>query len=86
MTRSPRVRRVTAGEARQLAHLSELEGHLAKCDRAIAQQARDDPRAVRVTRLSGVGALTASAVVATVVDPSQFRCGRQVSQVRAASV
>ena len=63
--------------ARQLAHLCELEGHLTECDRAIAQQARDDPRAVRVARLSGVGALTASAVAATVVEPSQFRCGRQ---------
>jgi hypothetical protein len=27
--------------------------------------------------LSGVGVLTASAVAATVVDPQQFRCGRQ---------
>lgn len=65
------------GVARQLEHLHELEAHLAECDRAIAQQARDDPRAVRVARLSGVGALTASAVAATVDDASQFRCGRQ---------
>ena len=28
-------------------------------------------------RLSGVGVLTASAVAATVIDPQQFRCGRQ---------
>jgi transposase len=65
------------GVARQLDHLRELESHLAECDRAIAQQARDVPRAVRVARLSGVGALTASAVAATVVDPGQFCCGRQ---------
>jgi transposase len=65
------------GLARQLAHLRELEVHLAECDREIAQQARDDPRAVRLARLSGVGPLTASAVAATVVDPAQFRCGRQ---------
>jgi transposase len=65
------------GVARQLAHLRELDAHLAACNREIAQQARDDPRAVRVARLSGVGALTASAVAATVVDASQFRCGRQ---------
>jgi len=65
------------GVARQLEHLRELDDHLAECDREIAQQARDDPRALRVARLSGVGALTASAVAATVVDPSQFRCGRQ---------
>jgi len=61
----------------QLDHLRELDAHLAACDRDIAQQARDDPRAQRLTRLSGVGVLTASAVAATVVDPEQFRCGRQ---------
>ena len=65
------------GVARQLEHLRELELHLAECDREIALQARDDPRALRVARLSGVGALTASAVAATVVDAGQFRCGRQ---------
>jgi transposase len=65
------------GVARQLEHLRELDDHLAEGDREIAQQARDDPRAVRITRLSGVGTLTASAVAATVVDASQFRCGRQ---------
>lgn len=65
------------GVGRQLEHLRELNDHLAECDREIAQQARDDPRAVRVARLCGVGALTASAVATTVVDPRQFRCGRQ---------
>lgn len=65
------------GVARQLTPLRELEAHLAECDREIAQQARDDRRAVRVARLCGVGALTASAVAATVVDAGQFRCGRQ---------
>lgn len=65
------------GVARQLEHLRELDAHLAECDREIAQQAHDDPRAVRVARLSGVGPLTASAIAATVVDPAQFRCGRQ---------
>jgi transposase len=65
------------GVARQLTHLRELEAHLAECDREIAQQARDDPRAVRVARLCGVGILTASAVAATFVDAGQFRCGRQ---------
>lgn len=73
-TLPPALRR---GVARQLEHLRELDAHLAECDREIAQQARDDPRALRVARLSGVGALTASAVAATVVDPGQFRCGRQ---------
>ena len=65
------------GVARQLEHLRELDVLLADCDREIAQQAREDPRAQRAARLSGVGVLTASAVAATVVDPHQFRCGRQ---------
>lgn len=65
------------GVTRQLEHLRELEMRLAECDREIAQQAGDDPRAVRLARLCGVGVLTASAVAATVVDARQFRCGRQ---------
>jgi transposase len=63
--------------ARQLAHVRELETHLADCDRDIARDARGDPRAQRLVRLSGIGPLTASALAATVVDPQQFRCGRQ---------
>jgi transposase len=58
-------------------HLCELDVHLTDCDRDIAQHAHDDPRAQRLARLSGVGVLTASAVAHTVIDPQQFRCGRQ---------
>jgi len=63
--------------ARQLTHLRELEAHLADCDREVARDAQADARAQRLARLSGVGALTASALAATVVDAQQFRCGRQ---------
>ena len=63
--------------ARQLTHLRELEVHLTDCDREVARDAQADARAQRLARLSGVGVLTASAVAATVVDPQQFRCGRQ---------
>jgi transposase len=65
------------GVARQLEHLREIDVHLADCNQEIAQDARDDPRAQRVARLSGVGVLTASAIAATVAEPQQFRCGRQ---------
>jgi len=65
------------GVTRQLDHLRELDAHPANCDREIAQQASEDPRAQSVSRLAGVGVLTASALTATVVDPQQFRCGRQ---------
>jgi len=65
------------GLARQLEGLRELNAHLSECDREIAADARDDIRAQRAARLSGVGPLTASAIAATVVDARQFRCGRQ---------
>lgn len=65
------------GVVRQLEHLRELDQRIDECDREIAQDAAADPRARRAARLSGVGVLTASAVAATVVDPQQFRCGRQ---------
>jgi transposase len=55
------------GVARYLEHLCELDAHVAESDREIAQQARDDPRAQRIVRLSGVGVLTASAMSANVV-------------------
>ena len=70
----PALRR---GVARQLEHLRQLDAYIAECDAEIAQDVRDDPRARRVARLCGVGVLTASALAATVVDPAQFRCGRQ---------
>jgi transposase len=50
------------GVARQLDHLRALDQRIAECDREIAQDVRDDPRAQRAARLSGVGVLTASAV------------------------
>jgi transposase len=65
------------GLARALEHLRAIELQLAECDQEIARDVRADPRAQRVQRLAGVGVLTASAVAATVVDPQQFRCGRQ---------
>jgi transposase len=73
-TLPPALRR---GVARQLDHLRELDRRIDDCNREIAQDAAADPRAQRAARLSGVGALTASAVAATVADPQQFRCGRQ---------
>jgi transposase len=73
-TLPPALRR---GVAQQLEHLRELDQQIDECDREIAQDAASDPRARRAARLSGVGVLTASAVAATVIDPQQFRCGRQ---------
>lgn len=65
------------GVARELEHLRCLETLIHECDCEIAQDVRDDGRAQRLLRLSGVGLLTASAISATIADPHQFRCGRQ---------
>lgn len=54
-----------------------LDERIADCDRLIAQHARDNVRAKQAQALLGVGPLTASAVVATVADFSQFRSAAQ---------
>ena len=64
--------------ARQLEHLRELDAQMADMrSRDRAGRRATIARAQRLLRLSGVGVLTASAVAATVADPTQFRCGRQ---------
>jgi transposase len=65
------------GLARQLEHLRALDARLCECDREIALDVRNDARAQRLVRLSGVGMITASAATATVADATHFRCGRQ---------
>jgi transposase len=55
----------------------ELEEHLAWCDERIAEHSRTNEQVRRATTLLGVGALTASAVVATVGDFKQFSNGAQ---------
>ncbi|MGH8463277.1 MAG: IS110 family transposase [Pseudomonas sp.] len=63
----------------QAAHWRQLRERLAECDRHIADQARADPRCVRVQQLTGVGALTADAMVASVGNATEFKNGRQLS-------
>ena len=54
-------------------HLSQLDGHLAACDRSIGTHARDDARAKALAQLQGVGPISASALIAGVGDFSVFR-------------
>lgn len=61
------------------AHWRQLRERLAECDRHIAAQARADQRCVRVQQLTGVGALTADAMVASVGNAREFKNGRQLS-------
>jgi len=58
-------------------HLHELDARVAEFDRDIAQHAKSSAPAQRLVALSGVGPLTASAVVATVSNAQDYRNGRQ---------
>jgi transposase len=55
----------------------ELDAHIAWCDQRIAQHARDNPAVRAAAQLMGIGPIAASAVVATVDDFAQFKCGAQ---------
>lgn len=46
-------------------------------DRQISQFVKEDPRALRLTQVSGIGVLTASAIVATIGNGHDFKNGRQ---------
>jgi transposase len=56
-----------------------LDRRVAELDREIEQIARQDPVAVRLQLLRGIGPITATALVATVGDASQFANGRQMA-------
>ncbi|MBC8752393.1 transposase [Paraburkholderia sp. WC7.3g] len=56
-----------------------LDEQIAWFDRQIAEHANRDPQAQRCMDVCGVGRLTASAAVATVVDARQFKNGRQMA-------
>lgn len=64
---------------RGLAQWQELDNEIAWLDSQITQHASDDPQAQRCMAIRGVGRITASAVVATVVDAHQFKNGRQLA-------
>ncbi len=58
-------------------HLSQLDQHLAECDRSIGSHARGDERVKAVAQLQGVGPVSASALIAGVGDVSVFKSGPQ---------
>ena len=55
----------------------ELECHIAWCDERIAAHVRADEQARAAAQLCGVGPVTASAIVSSVGDFTQFRSGAQ---------
>ena len=62
---------------RAQAQWRELDEHLAWCDERIAAHGRDNAAVKQASALLGVGAVTASAAVATVGDFKQFKSGAQ---------
>lgn len=61
------------------AHLLQLEQRIEECDARIGTHAKASDAAQRIQQLSGVGALTASAVVATIGNAADYRNGRQLA-------
>jgi transposase len=59
--------------------LSYLEERIAGLDTEIREVANEDPMAVRLQQLRGVGPLIATALIATVGNGEQFTKGRQMS-------
>jgi transposase len=60
-----------------LEHASGLDARIAKYEQELEQHARNDQRARRIQQLSGVGPLSASAIVASVAEAREFGNGRQ---------
>ena len=58
---------------RAFEHWRELDEHLRWCDRQVGAHVRNDPAAKRAARITGIGELGASAMVAGVGDFKQFR-------------
>jgi transposase len=60
-----------------LDHLQGLDERVSQYDRQLSQLVRDDEVAQRLQSIPGVGPLTASAIVASVGNATEFRNGRQ---------
>ena len=83
------VRRQAAGELEDLpgwantvvgdllSELHHLDERIAQYDHHIAAMAKEDERARRLMRLSGLGPTTATAMLAMIGNGHEFKCGRQ---------
>jgi transposase len=62
-----------------LGEVARLDERIAQYDRHIASMARQSPAAQQLKQLRGIGELTATALVSTVGNGSEFECGRSLS-------
>jgi transposase len=60
-------------------HLQQLDEQIARCEAQIRLHAKKSEAAQRLTAVTGIGPITASAVVATVGNARDFRNGRQMA-------
>jgi transposase len=60
-------------------HLRHIEQRIEECDARITGHAKHSEAAQRIQQICGVGAVTASALVATIGNPADFRNGRQMA-------
>jgi transposase len=58
-------------------HLARLDAAIARCEVEIKSHVKGNAVAKRLTAITGVGPLTAAAVIATVTDARDFKNGRQ---------
>ena len=59
--------------------LVDVEGRLKNLNTKIRQLCRQNENCQRILKIPGVGELTATAIVAAVPDPGEFRNGRHMS-------
>ncbi len=60
-----------------LEHVQAVETRVVQYERELEAHTRADPRAQRILALSGIGTVSASAIVATVSDAREFTSARQ---------
>ena len=60
-------------------HLQRLDEKIAQCEKQIALHAKHEENAQRLSEITGIGPITASAMVATVSNVCDFRNGRQMA-------
>lgn len=65
--------------AQALEHLRQIDARIAECDARIHEHAKHSEAAQRLQGILGLGKITASALVATIANPRDFRNGRQMS-------
>jgi transposase len=62
-----------------LEHLRQIDARVAECDARIHEHAKQSESAKRLQAILGLGKITASALIATIPNPRDFRNGRQLA-------